>query len=191
MDCLCGADPVAAVLLVLTLLYPAVPRTAVPTGGPEGVWLIDLNVAVQIFDCGAQLCGRIVWLRRPRDQAGQLDRDLKNPDPALRQRLLCGLTVFWAIRPAGPNEWTGGRFYNPEDGKTYRITAELRSADIIVARIYFGVPLFGETKTLMRVPRLTSEGGAEHDARFIQAKAMTSHDFDTYGNLKDLGMRTK
>ena len=148
--------PVAAVLLVLTLLYPAVPRTAVPTGGPEGVWLINSNVAVQIFDCGAQLCGS--WLRRPRDQAGQLDRDLKNPDPALRQRLLCGLTVFWAIRPAGPNEWTGGRFYNPEDGKTYRITAELRSADIIVARIYFGVPLFGETKTLMRVPRLTSEG---------------------------------
>ena len=126
-----------------------------------------------------------VWLRRPRDQAGQLDRDLKNPDPALRQRLLCGLTVFWAIRPAGPNEWTGGRFYNPEDGKTYRITAELRSADIIVARIYFGVPLFGETKTLMRVPRLTSEGCAEHDARFIQAKAMRSHDSDTYGNLKD------
>ena len=125
------------------------------------------------------------WLRRPRDQAGQLDRDLKNPDPALRQPLLGGLTVFWAIRPAGPNEWTGGGFYNPEDGKTYRITAELRFTDIIVARIYFGVPLFGETKTLMRVPRLTSEGGAEHDARFIQANAMTSHDSDTYGNLKD------
>ena len=45
------------VLLVLTLLYPAVPRTAVPTGGPEGVWLINSNVAVQIFDCGVQLCG--------------------------------------------------------------------------------------------------------------------------------------
>jgi uncharacterized protein (DUF2147 family) len=150
--------PITAVLLVLTLVYPAVPRTAVPTGGPEGVWLIDSNVAVQIFECGGQLCGRIVWLRRPRDQAGQLDRDRKNPDPALRQRLLCGLTVFWAMQPAGPNEWKGGWFYNPEDGKTYRITAELRSADAIVARIYSGVSLFGQTKILMRVPRLTSEG---------------------------------
>jgi uncharacterized protein (DUF2147 family) len=124
-----------AVLLILKLLYPAVPRTAASTGGPEGVWLIESNVAVQIFDCGGQLCGRIVWLRRPRDSAGQLERDLKNPDPALRQRLLCGLSVFWALQPAGPNEWKDGWFYNPEDGKTYRITAELRSASTIVARI--------------------------------------------------------
>jgi uncharacterized protein (DUF2147 family) len=40
---------------------------------------------------------------------------------------------------------------NPEDGKTYRITTELRSASTIVARIYLGAPLFGKTKTLMRV----------------------------------------
>jgi hypothetical protein len=41
---------------------------------------------------------------------------------------------------------------------TYRVSAELRSADVFVARIYLGVPLFGETKTLLRVPRLRSEG---------------------------------
>jgi hypothetical protein len=35
---------------------------------------------------------------------------------------------------------------------------KLRSADVFLARIYLGVLLFGETKTLLRVPRLRSEG---------------------------------
>jgi uncharacterized protein (DUF2147 family) len=150
--------PAGAVLLIMTLLYLAIPRAAASAGVPEGVWLIDSKVAVQIFDCSGQLCGRVVWLRKPRDRAGGLVRDLKNPDPALRQRLVCGLTVFWAMQPSGKNEWKNGWFYNPDDGKTYSIIANLQSPDTIVARIYVGVPLFGATKTLLRVPRLASEG---------------------------------
>jgi hypothetical protein len=39
------------------------------------------------------VCGRIVWLLRPRTPAGQPDVDRLNPDPALRKRPLCGLTI--------------------------------------------------------------------------------------------------
>jgi uncharacterized protein (DUF2147 family) len=128
------------------------------SAGPQGVWLIDSKVAVQIFDCGTLLCGRILWLETPRDPQGRLDRDKNNPDPALRQRRLCGLTIFWGLRSTGPDRWGGGWFYNPDDGKTYNIEAELTSAGTIIARIYVGIPLFGETKTLHRVPHRTSRG---------------------------------
>ena len=74
------------------------------------------------------------------------------------QRPLCGLTVLQGLQPAGLDHWNSGSLYNPDDGQTYRISAELRSADVFVARVYLGVPLFGETKTLLRVPRLRSEG---------------------------------
>ena len=94
----------------------------------------------------------------PRDPQGQLDLDKKNPDPALRQRPLCGLTIFWSLRSTGPDRWTNGWFYNPKDGKTYNISAELRSATMIVARIYLGIALFGESKILHRVPHGTSDG---------------------------------
>jgi hypothetical protein len=57
----------------------------------------------------------------PRDPQRQLDRDKNNPQPALRQRQLCGLTIFWGLRPSGPDRWTDGWFYNPNDGKTYNI----------------------------------------------------------------------
>ena len=62
------------------------------------------------------------------------------------------------LRSTGPNRWADGWLYNPEDGKTYNISAELRSADVLVARIYLGLPLFGQTKVLHRVLRGTSEG---------------------------------
>jgi uncharacterized protein (DUF2147 family) len=127
-------------------------------GTPEGVWLIDNEVAIQIFDCSNLLCGRVLWLWIPRDPQGRLVVDKKNPEPSLRQRPLCGLTIFWGVRPSGPDRWTGGWFYNPDDGNTYNISAELRSADTIEAHIYQGLPDFGKTKTLHRVPHGTSSG---------------------------------
>jgi uncharacterized protein (DUF2147 family) len=68
------------------------------------------------------------------------------------------MTILWGLRSSAPNRWDGGWFYNPEDGKTYNVTAELRSADLIVARIYSGVRIFGQTKSLVRVRHGTSDG---------------------------------
>nr|WP_237182713.1 DUF2147 domain-containing protein [Roseomonas marmotae] len=147
-----------AVLLVAALISLVASCTAAWAAVPGGVWLIDGKAAVQIFECSGQLCGRILWLQTPRDTQGQLNRDKNNPDPGLRQRRLCGLTVLWGLHATGPDRWGGGWFYNPDDGKTYNVTAELRTADLIVARIYSGVRLFGKTKTLLRVPHGTSEG---------------------------------
>jgi uncharacterized protein (DUF2147 family) len=147
-------------LLVIALSSFAVSGTAVSSSlSAVGAWFIDgTGVAVQIFDCSGLLCGRIIWLEKARDSAGQLARDNKNPNPAFRQRPLCGMTVLQGLQPAGLDHWNSGSLYNPNDGKTYRVSAELRSADLFVARIYLGMPLFGETKTLLRVPRLRSEG---------------------------------
>jgi len=106
-------------------------------GPADGVWLIDgTGAAVQIFDCNGLLCGRVIWLEKARDTAGRLARDDKNPDPIFRQRPPCGLTVIQGLEPAGLGHWNSGSLYNPEDGQTYRVSAELRLADVFVARIY-------------------------------------------------------
>jgi uncharacterized protein (DUF2147 family) len=146
-----------AVALLLFVLF-ALPRTAAWANIPQGEWLIEGRVVVQIFDCGANMCGRILWLKVPRDPQGRLDQDKKNPNPALRNRRLCGLTILWNLQPDGPDRWKDGWFYNPDDGKTYRVMAQRKSTDEIVARIYVGVPPFGKTKVLTRVPHGTSAG---------------------------------
>jgi uncharacterized protein (DUF2147 family) len=145
-------------LLVAAVVCLAAPRARSEPAVPQGVWLMDGKVAVQIFECEGLMCGRIVWLYRPRDPQGLLNTDKNNPDPALRERKVCGLTILWGLRPHGDGQWKEGWFYNPDDGKTYRVTAQLTSADALLARIYRGAPVFGRTKTLARVPHDTTEG---------------------------------
>ena len=124
----------------------------------QGVWLIDGRVAVQIFHCDSLLCGRIVWLRVLEETGEREIRDKHNPDPLLRQRKLCGLTVFWNLQTAAENRWVDGWFYNPDDGRTYRVAANLSAPNVLVARIYLGVVLFGRTKLLSRIAYGTSKG---------------------------------
>lgn len=119
---------------------------------------MEERVAVQIFECEGLMCGRIVWLHARQEPHSLQNLDKKNPVPALRDRKLCGLTILWGLRPTGSNHWVDGWFYNPDDGKAYSVKAQLKSEDVIVARIYVGVPLFGKTKTLARVAHDTTEG---------------------------------
>jgi uncharacterized protein (DUF2147 family) len=125
---------------------------------PDGTWLFANRVAVKVFECSGLVCGRIVWLLRPRMPDGQPDVDRLNPDPTLRQRPLCGLTNIWGLQPNGANHWSNGSLYDPQDGTTYDVTAERTSPDRISARVYRGVPLFGRTEILIRDPQLSFDG---------------------------------
>ena len=146
------------VLLLMSTMAGIVNAHIAAAEVPEGVWLIKGEVAVQIFDCNGLLCGRILWLQTPHDPQGQPKRDKRNPDPALRQRVLCGLTLIWDLRSTGPNHWDDGWFYYPDSGKIYNMKMELTSSDALVARFYQGTSFVGETKTLSRVLHGTSEG---------------------------------
>jgi uncharacterized protein (DUF2147 family) len=95
---------------------------------------------------------------RPDNPAGRPDLDHLNPDPALRQRHLCGLTIVWGMQPNGQDHWSNGWLYDPKDGITYNITAELTSPSIITARVYRDTPLLGRTEILMRDRPLRFDG---------------------------------
>jgi uncharacterized protein (DUF2147 family) len=126
--------------------------------GPYGVWMIENEVALEIFDCNGLLCGRIVYLRIPRDDTGELKREQENPRAGLRPRLMCGMTVLEDLRPAGPDNWDQGRFYDPRNGGRYSIAARLISRNVIVARIYSGSRVNGQSQTLLRVLPLKTVG---------------------------------
>jgi uncharacterized protein (DUF2147 family) len=142
-----------AILLLMTVA--ALPASSAV---PGGTWMFANRVALQIFDCSGLLCGKIIWLLRPDKPAGQPDIDHLNPDPALRQRHLCGLTIIWGMQSNGQGQWSNGWLYDPKDGITYNVTAELTSPSIITARVYRGTPLLGRTEILVRDPPLRVDG---------------------------------
>lgn len=115
-----------------------------------GRWLTATKRGVvDIYACGDSVCGRLVWLINPM-RRGAPAADDKNPDPALRQRSLCGLTMLGGFRRAEPQRWTDGWIYDPDSGKTYHATMFLESAGVLQLRGYVGIPLFGETQTWTR-----------------------------------------
>src|SRR6185312_16506923 len=62
---------------------------------PIGVWLdASKRIEVQITPCGEFLCGKLLWFKWPDDDEGLPVVDLKNKNPALRNRPLLGLIIL-------------------------------------------------------------------------------------------------
>ena len=91
---------------------------------PTGVWTAaEGKSRVRVTKCGANLCGSVVWLREPNDEAGKPRLDIHNADAGARGRPIMGVPVLLSMAPEG-DLWRG-RIYNAEDGKTYSATFKL------------------------------------------------------------------
>ena len=100
--------------LLAGLVAAAVQAAPVPVAG---TWLTPEGKAlVRIEPCGAQLCGRIVKVLKPRPGGPAVDS--ANRDPALRTRPIEGLSILTSFVATG-ERWTG-RIYDPESGRSYR-----------------------------------------------------------------------
>lgn len=75
--------------------------------------------------------------------------DIHNPDPKLRHRSTLGIVIIWQLAYEG-GEYSGGYVYNPRDGKTYRLAAEVVDRDTVRVRGYIGIPLLGQSQIWKR-----------------------------------------
>jgi uncharacterized protein (DUF2147 family) len=115
-----------------------------------GRWLTESGRGVvEIYQCGDKLCGKLVWLIEP-IRHGAPAVDDKNPQPELRNRLLCGMEMLGDFRRVETARWGEGWIYDPDSGKTYRAIISLENADTLKLRGYVGIPLFGETQSWKR-----------------------------------------
>jgi len=84
------------------------------SGAIAGLWSTGSNGGqVELYRCGAAICGKVDDAAPLRANPNQ--RDVNNPDPALRPRRLKGLVVLQGFR-GGPRQWKGGPLYDPETG---------------------------------------------------------------------------
>lgn len=76
-------------------------------------------------------------------------KDVRNKDPKLRDRPLVGVVLFWHLRYED-GEYVDGYVYNPEDGDTYRLKAEVLNPESLKIRGYLGISLLGQSKVWSR-----------------------------------------
>jgi uncharacterized protein (DUF2147 family) len=80
---------------------------------------------------------------------GDPGTDVNNKDPALRKRPLLGSVLIWHLRP-DDGEYVDGYVYNPRNGETYRMKAEVTGKATLKVRGYLGISLLGQSQTWTR-----------------------------------------
>jgi uncharacterized protein (DUF2147 family) len=106
-----AALPTIGLLLIAARAFAADPIA--------GEWLTPTDGGkVRIGACPdkpEQMCGVVSWL--PADKMNA--RDTRNPNAALRNRPIVGVTTVSGFKQTAPGKWTGGKLYDPSTGKTY------------------------------------------------------------------------
>jgi uncharacterized protein (DUF2147 family) len=69
--------------------------------------------------------------------------DEKNPDPALRKRVLRGQVIMRNMKYDGDGNWSGGTIYDPKKGKEFKCQVQLLAPGSLKVRGYIGIPLLG------------------------------------------------
>ncbi|QTD52037.1 DUF2147 domain-containing protein [Sulfidibacter corallicola] len=145
-------------VFVLAALASFSPAWAEDGDAIVGVWFTDNDDSkVEIFKCGEQYCGKIIWLKEPiyaadDEMAGQPKVDRENGKKKLRNRPIVGLEIMTGFT-FEEGEWSGGKIYDPEKGKTYKCRMELSSDGALNVRGYIGIPALGRTTKWTRKPQ--------------------------------------
>ncbi len=144
------------------LSFLASGATAAADDPAFGLWLVESGDAIiRIGPCGDRACGEIAWLRRPSDADGALLRDVRNPDPALRDRPLCGLPLLSGFRREAHGAWRDGEIYNGRNGKTYSAQFTFQDDGTLKLRGYVGLPILGASQVWTRAG--DDRGGCPED----------------------------
>ncbi len=117
----------------------------------EGIWLSADGtgwIKIELGDSG--LVGSIAGSPDNSDNRKPSDKDELNPDPALRDRPLLGLTIMEGFTRAGEGRWKNGRIYDPNSGKTYQCKLTLIDENTLELRGYIGISLLGRSETWTR-----------------------------------------
>ena len=116
-----------------------------------GKWVNSTGEAhLEITKRSDKFFGKIVWLKDPKDEKGNVKTDYKNPTASLRSKPIVGLEILKNF-VYEDGKWTDGNIYDPKSGKLYSCNMTLKDNGDLSMRGYIGVSLLGRTEVWKRV----------------------------------------
>jgi len=116
-----------------------------------GKWVNSTGEAhLEITKRSEKFFGKIVWLKDPKDEKGNVKTDYKNPTASLRSKPIVGLEILKNF-VYEDGKWTDGNIYDPKSGKLYSCNMTLKDNGDLSMRGYIGVSLLGRTEVWKRV----------------------------------------
>lgn len=141
------------IMLLTAFLIASMATFAQASEGDKilGIWLSEnKNGKIQIYKAGDKYFGKLIWGKNMYEADGVTSKkDTKNSDASQRNRNLKDLVILTNME-YDDGEWTDGKVYDPEKGKTYSCTMKL-NGNRLNLRGYVGVSLLGRTSVWTRV----------------------------------------
>ena len=118
--------------IIFSIILMLMPRGMAFAQDVVGKWnLEDGTAIVEVYKSGDAFNGKIVWLANPTDADGAPAVDSNNPDKPLRSRKLIGLNMLSGLKADG-GEYSGGKIYDPGNGKTYNCSMKVEGKGLKV-----------------------------------------------------------
>jgi uncharacterized protein (DUF2147 family) len=135
-----------AVLILIAIMFVwASMASAGDADAILGQWYIEGERAVvEMYRCADRYCGRIVWLKEPKNADGSDKMDIHNPDPSKKRCPVVGINIVRDFEYKGKDRWADGEIYDPDNGKSYSCKMTL-AGDTLKVRGFIGISLIGRT----------------------------------------------
>lgn len=116
-----------------------------PGDGILGTWLnAEKDAKIDIYRSGQVYSGRLIWGEKIFEADGVTSKkDANNENKSLRNRPLKDLVILEGFRYDN-GAWTGGKVYDPKNGKTYHCIMALKGNSLEI-RGYIGFTWLGRS----------------------------------------------
>lgn len=114
----------------------------------------EKNLTVEVYPYKNTFKAKIIWFNGGVSKAKPMETisDVKNLDPALRNRKVLGLDVVEnLVYNPSSNSWENGKIYEVQSGKYWSAAAYLDKTGVLKVKGYWKVKLIGKTMTFNRI----------------------------------------
>lgn len=138
-------------LILISLFFVSFNFYAQEADDIIGSWITEGGKSlVRVTKKDNKYFGKIIWLKNPKDENGNIKLDKENPDPKLKTRKIVGTEILQNFIFTNDKTWEDGSIYDPESGKTYSCIIKAISKNQLDVRGYVGISLIGRTTSWYR-----------------------------------------
>jgi uncharacterized protein (DUF2147 family) len=113
----------------------------------------ERNLRIQVYMQNNQFKANIIWFKDTEGKPMDYWTDVHNPDPALRNRKILGMSVLSGLKyDPDKNTWEDGMVYDSKHGRDWNASANIDKNGILKVRGYWHFKFIGRTMDFVRIP---------------------------------------
>jgi uncharacterized protein (DUF2147 family) len=112
----------------------------------------EKTLIVQVYKADNKFAAKLIWYADTGGKPMNYWTDKRNPNPALRNRKLIGMSVLQdMVYRAATNSWEDGTIYESKYGREWSASAYIDKNGLLKVKGYWHFKFIGRTMTFMRM----------------------------------------